>query len=238
VTVRREGELAWAFRKESPKLREALDDFARGHGKGTLFGNAKFREYLKSTKYVKNATSPAELAKFLHTIQYFQRYAGQYDFDWLLLAAQGYQESRLDQTVKSHVGAIGVMQLMPATGKEMGVGDVRQIEPNIHAGTKYMRTLLDQYFPDAQFDELNRCLFAFAAYNAGPNRVARLRKQAVERGLDPNVWFDNVELLVAEEVGQEPVRYVANIFKYYVAYQLVVEHQQAREKALDAVSAP
>ena len=234
VSVRRSGEIAWAIRKDSPQLKAAVDDFARRHGKGTLFGNAKFREYLKSTKYVKNATSQAELAKLLRTIHLFQKYAALYDFDWLMLAAQGYQESGLDQNVKSDVGAVGVMQVMPATGKELDVGDIRQIEPNIHAGTKYLRGLIDRYFSDAHFDDLNRCLFAFAAYNAGPARIAGLRKEAPRRGLDPNVWFDHVERVAAERIGQEPVRYVGNIFKYYVAYQLAVEQQKAREAALDA----
>jgi len=234
VSLRTSGEIAWAIRKDSPKLKAAVDDFAKKHGKGTLFGNAKFREYLKNTQYVKNATSQAELEKLLRTIQIFQKYATMYDFDWLMLAAQGYQESGLDQNVKSRVGAVGVMQVMPATGKELGVGDIRKIEPNIHAGTKYLRGLIDRYFPDAHFDALNRCLFAFAAYNAGPARVAGLRKDAQRVGLDPDVWFDNVERIAAEKVGQEPVRYVGNIFKYYVAYQLAVEQQKARDAALRA----
>ena len=238
LALRSGGEIAWAFRKNSPQLKAKLDDFARRHGKGTAFGNQKFREYLKSVKYVKNAASQQELAKLLHTIHFFQKYAAQYDFDWLMLAAQGYQESRLDQNVKSAVGAIGVMQVMPATGAELKVGDIRQTENNIHAGTKYMRTLLDRYFPDARFDALNRCLFAFAAYNAGPARVAGLRKQAASRGLDPDVWFNHVEVIAAEKIGQETVRYVSNIFKYYVAYQLVVEQQLVREKALEGLKRP
>jgi membrane-bound lytic murein transglycosylase MltF len=238
VSLRRDAELAWAYRKESPLLAAALAEFAKGHGKGTLFGNAKFREYLKSLQYVRNATTQQELAKFLRMIQYFQRYAAQYDFDWLMLAAQGYQESRLDQSVKSRVGAIGVMQVMPATGKELAVGDIRDTENNIHAGTKYLRTVLDRYFPDARFDPLDRCLFAFASYNAGPARVAGLRRKAGARGLDPNRWFDNVERVAAEEIGQETVRYVANIFKYYVAYQLVVAEQDERAAARQGVVTP
>jgi len=129
------------------------------------------------------------------------------------------------------VGAIGVMQVMPATGQELGVGDIRKLESNIHAGTKYLRTLLDRYFPDAEFDELNRQLFAFASYNAGPARISKLRKEAAKRGLDPNVWFNNVEAVVAEKVGQEPVRYVANIYKYYVAYRLVSDAEAERKRA-------
>jgi len=234
VAVRRGAEIALAFRKQSPQLAAFLDDFARRHGKGTLFGNQKFKQYLKNTKYVKNATTQEEYAKLLRTLHFFQKYGTQYDFDWLMLAAQGYQESRLDQGVKSRVGAIGVMQVMPSTGKEMGVGDVVQTEANIHAGTKYLRYVLDRYFSDAELDGLNRQLFAFASYNAGPAKVAKLRKEAEKRGLDPNVWFNNVELVAAERVGQEPVRYVANIYKYYVAYRLIVDAQAERARAKQA----
>jgi membrane-bound lytic murein transglycosylase MltF len=231
MAVRRGGAIALAFRKQSPQLKALLDGFSERHGKGTLFGNQKLREYLQSTKYVKNATSRDEYAKLLRMIRVFQVYGEQYDFDWLMLAAQGYQESRLDQRVKSHVGAVGVMQVMPATGQEMGVGDIHETEPNIHAGTKYLRGVLDRYFADAELDGLNRQLFAFASYNAGPAKIAKLRKEAEERGLDPNVWFDNVELVAAQRVGQEPVRYVANIYKYYVAYRLVANTQAERERA-------
>jgi membrane-bound lytic murein transglycosylase MltF len=231
ATVRSGVEIALAFRKQSPQLRAFLDDFSRRHGKGTLFGNQKFRQYLQNTQYVKDATSQEEYAKLLRMIQVFQKYGTQYDFDWLMLAAQGYQESRLDQKVKSRVGAVGVMQVMPSTGKEMGVGDIQQTEANIHAGTKYLRGVLDRYFADAELDGLNRQLFAFASYNAGPAKIAKLRKEAGKRGLDPNVWFNNVERVAAERVGQEPVRYVANIYKYYVAYRLVVDAQAERDQA-------
>ncbi|HVH05623.1 MAG TPA: transglycosylase SLT domain-containing protein, partial [Myxococcota bacterium] len=142
-----------------------------------------------------------------------------------------------DQSVRSHVGAVGVMQVMPDTGKQMAVGDIHQVEPNIHAGAKYMRHLMEQYFPDAHFEGANRSLFAFAAYNAGPARVAQLRKQAAAEGLDPNVWFDNVEAVAAREVGRETVDYVANIYKYYVAYKLLAEREAERAKAKEAVSA-
>jgi membrane-bound lytic murein transglycosylase MltF len=236
AAVRTGAEIGWAFRKQSPKLSAAVNAFARRHGKGTAFGNAKFKEYLRNTRYVKNAASEAELAKFLRTIQIFQRYAQQYDFDWLMLAAQGYQESRLDQSTKSRVGAIGIMQVMPATGKELAVGDIRDLESNIHAGAKYMRTMMDKHFGDAEMDGLNRQLFAFAAYNAGPSKIAKLRKEAAARGLDPNVWFDNVELVVAERIGRETVTYVSNIFKYYVAYRLVVDEQNERARAREQVA--
>ena len=151
------------------------------------------------------------------------------------MAAQGYQESGLDQNVKSRVGAVGVMQVMPATGRELGVGDIRQLEPNIHAGVKYIRFMIDQYFKDEPMDQLNKGLFAFASYNAGPARIRQLRKEAEKRGLDPNVWFGNVEQIASERIGRETVTYVSNIYKYYIAYRLVAEERARREEAKKAV---
>ena len=144
-----------------------------------------------------------------------------------MLAAQGYQESQLDQNARSHVGAIGVMQIMPATGAELKVGDITITEPNIHAGAKYMDQLMTRYFPDAKFDETNRSLFAFASYNAGPGNIAQMRKEAAKRGLDPDKWFNNVEIVTAEKIGIETTTYVRNIYKYYVAYRLMLDVEEA-----------
>ena len=233
VAVRTGGEIAWAIRKDSPRLRAELDAFAAAHKQGSAFGNELLRRYLKSVKYVKNATSEAEIKKLRDLRLYFESYGREYKLDWILMAAQGYQESRLDQSVKSPVGAIGVMQVMPDTGKELAVGDIRQAAPNVHAGAKYIRFMVDRYFKDEPMDETNKMLFAFASYNAGPARIAKLRKEAKKRGLDPNLWFNNVELIAAEKIGRETVTYVSNIYKYYVAYTLVENqrHEQARAKA-------
>jgi membrane-bound lytic murein transglycosylase MltF len=151
----------------------------------------------------------------------FRKYGSQYNMDWMLMAAQGYQESRLDHNARSHVGAIGVMQVMPPTGSELNVGDIKKLEPNIHSGVKLMRTYLDRYFANEPMDEVNKVLFAFAAYNAGPGRVPQLRREAAARGLDQNVWFNNVERIASERIGRETVTYVSNIYKYYVTYLLI-----------------
>jgi membrane-bound lytic murein transglycosylase MltF len=233
VAVRTQGEIAWAIRKKSPKLKAELDAFSATHGKGTAFGNEIFRRYLKSTRYVKSATAEAELKRFRDLVAVFRKYGDKYGLDWMLMAAQGYQESRLDQNVRSPVGAIGVMQVMPATAKELKVGDIRQVDPNIDAGVKYIRFMIDQYYKNEPMDDLNKGLFAFASYNAGAGRIQQLRKEAATRGLDPNVWFHNVERLAAEKIGRETVTYVSNIYKYYIAYSLVqkeyIERQQARK---------
>jgi membrane-bound lytic murein transglycosylase MltF len=235
VAVRRGAEIAWAFRKGSPRLKRTLDDFIRRHGQGTEFGNMTFRRYLENADYLRNPTTGAELAKFRETIDHFKKYAARYGLDWLMLAAQGYQESGLDQSARSPAGAVGVMQLLPATGIAMNVGDIRQLEPNIHAGAKYMRQLVNDYLDEPGIDALNRNLLAFASYNAGPTRIAQLRAEAKARGLDPNVWFDNVERVAAERIGRQTVQYVSNIYKYYVAYSLALERAAERERGITSV---
>jgi membrane-bound lytic murein transglycosylase MltF len=235
VSVHEGDDIAWAFRENSPQLKAVLDDFIRTHGKGTLFGNTLLKRYLQNAKYVKDATTPDELRKFEQTVALFRKYAEQYDLDYLLMMAQGYQESRLDQSAKSQVGAIGVMQVMPATGKDLKVGDIAQIEPNIHAGVKYIRFMIDNYYEKEPMDRLDKGLFAFASYNAGPGRIQSLRAEAAKRGLDPNRWFKQVELVVAEKVGQETVTYVANIYKYYIAYKLLTEAEAEKRQAREAL---
>jgi membrane-bound lytic murein transglycosylase MltF len=171
------------------------------------------------------------MAKFRRTVEFFQKYGDKYDMDYLLMMAQGYQESQLNQNAKSPVGAIGVMQVMPATGKDMNVGDITEIEPNIHAGVKYIRFMVDQFYENEPMDKLNKGFFAFAAYNAGPGRISQLRGLAAKRGLNPNVWFNNVEVIASEKIGRETVTYVSNIYKYYIAYKLVTEEMEDRRKA-------
>jgi membrane-bound lytic murein transglycosylase MltF len=229
------GLLGWGIRMDSPKLAAELNDFYVNFMKkhGTI--HWRKQEYYKKIKQIHNSTNSAEAKKFRDIVQIFEKYGEKYGFDPLMLAAQGYQESQLNQDAKSHVGAVGVMQLMPATGAEMKVGDIKVTESNIHAGAKYMDQLMTRYFRDAKFHEANRSLFAFAAYNAGPGRIASMRKEAAKRGLDPDKWFNNVEIVTAEKVGIEPTTYVRNIYKYYVAYKLMLDLEHTQKKAREAV---
>jgi membrane-bound lytic murein transglycosylase MltF len=231
VTVRSGGTLAVAFRKENPKLREVVNTWLRKHGKGDAFRNVIERRYLQNASYAKNAAADAERQKLRAVVELFKKYSAQYNVDYLLMAAQGYQESTLDQTVKSPVGAIGVMQVTPPTGKELNVGDITEIDANIHAGVKYMRFMIDRYYANEPMDDLNKALMTFASYNAGPGRIRQLRRETQERGLDPNVWFGNVERVASERIGRETVTYVSNIFKYYTAYRLITEQQERRAAA-------
>jgi membrane-bound lytic murein transglycosylase MltF len=194
------------------------------------------RSYLAKLKQLHTATQGADMQRFRDTVEIFRQYAGQYRFDTLLLVAQGYQESRLDQRAHSRAGAVGLMQLMPQTGRVLGVGDISKAEPNVHGGAKYMAQLMDNYFKDVPFDDQNCNLFAFAAYDVGPEKIQSLRREAEAEQLDPNLWFNNVERVAAARVGQETVRYVRNIYKYYVAYKLIEEADAAKKAAIAAAT--
>jgi membrane-bound lytic murein transglycosylase MltF len=231
LVLRANAKTGWAIRKDSPKLAAEINDFFQNWAMKQGVADYRMRSYMSMIKELKDPTASAEYKRFQQTLALFRKYGSQYGFDPLMLAAQGYQESQLNQGAKSQVGAIGVMQLMPATGEQMKVGDIHLTEANIHAGTKYMDQLMSTYFGDAQFSEGNRPLFAFASYNCGPGNVAKARKEAEKRGLDPNKWFNNVELVIAENIGTQTTTYVRNIYKYYVAYKLTLDAQAEEEKA-------
>jgi membrane-bound lytic murein transglycosylase MltF len=235
VALRTGGTLAVAVRKNSPQLVAQVNEFLGKFGLNSALGQILNKRYLESTKYVKNARSESERKKFLSMGALFKRYSDQYQFDYLMMAAQAYQESGLNQNARSQVGAIGVMQLMPDTGREQKVGDITKLEPNIHAGVKYMRFMRDQYYADEPMDDVNKTLFTFASYNAGPGRLRQLRRDAERRGLNPNVWFGSVEQVASEKIGRETVTYVSNIYKYYMAYRLIVDERMRREAAKSAL---
>lgn len=232
VAISEGGAVGWALRKDSPKLKELVNGFVEGHKAGTAFGNTILNRYLKNTKWVKNAASEQEMQKFQAVVSLFQKYATQYEFDWLMVVAQAYQESGLDNNARSQVGAVGIMQVMPATakGSPINIENPEDLESNIHAGVKVLRQYTDKYFNEPGVDPLNRTLFAFAGYNAGPNRINRLRERAAKQGLNPDVWFKNVELVAAKSIGRETVQYVANVYKYFLTYKFVTEQNKTRQE--------
>jgi len=234
ITVRTGGEIAWAFRKNSPKLKAVINEFAKGHKKGTMIGNMLFKRYLKNTKYVKNSVSKQELKKFQAMVQLFKKYADRYDFDYLMIGAQAYQESGLDQSKRSPSGAIGIMQVLPTTASDPNVNipEIEKLENNIHAGMKYLRFIINQYYKDEPMDPVDKLLFAFASYNAGPDKVNQLRKKTADMGLNSNVWFHNVEIAAAEVIGRETVQYVSNIYKYYIAYRMLAEQRDRKQRLM------
>lgn len=225
ITVRQGGQIAWAIRKNSPKLKKIVNAFGKSHKKGTLMGNMLFNRYFKTCKWINNPMELDAFDRFENAAGYFKKYSEQYDFDWRMIAALAYQESRIDQTKKSPRGAVGVMQILPGTAADpnVNISDIRDMESNIHAGVKYLWFVRDRYFENQPMDPLNKMLFSLAGYNAGPAMIARLRRETAKMRLDPNVWFDNVEVAAARKIGRETVSYVSNIYKYYIAYSLVTD---------------
>jgi membrane-bound lytic murein transglycosylase MltF len=231
IVFRSGGRIGWAVRKGSLKLEAEIRDFNKNYLKKQGIIAYRLQQYNKRVKQLKNPTGTDGWKRFEKTIALFEKYGHKYHFDPLMLAAQGYQESTLNQNKRSGVGAIGIMQIMPETGAEMNVGDITVAEPNIQAGAKYMDQLMTRYFPDAHFTEQNRTLFAFASYNAGPAKIKKMRTLAEQRGFDPNTWFNNVEVVTAQKIGLETTTYVRNVFKYYAAYRLMLETQAKQNKA-------
>jgi membrane-bound lytic murein transglycosylase MltF len=234
LAVNSGGDIAWAVRKNSPLLLAEINECAKKIGAGSSFAAEVLRKYYVSTAIIKNAYSKENQAEFEGVIAIFKKYSDQYGFDYLMMAAQGFQESRLKQATHSPRGAVGVMQLLPSTAADSKIGITgidKSADRNIEAGMKYMRRLIDVYLDDPKLDRKNRTLMAFAAYNAGPGNLIRFRKWAEKSGLDPNVWFFNTEEGAARIVGQETVQYVGNIYKYYIAYRLITERQAKAEQA-------
>jgi len=235
IALRSDSRVGWAIRKGSPGLESEIREFSKNYIKKQGVMEIRLAQYSKRIKQIKDPTKTADWKRFEQILSMFDKYGQKYHFDPLMLAAQGYQESTLKQNKRSPVGAIGVMQIMPATGKEMKVGAIKVTENNIHAGAKYMDQLMTRYFPGVDFDEQNRTLFAFASYNAGPGNISKMRKLAEKRGLDPSKWFNNVEVVTAQKIGIETTTYVRNIFKYYAAYKLILMQKEEQRKAREQV---
>ncbi len=237
ITFREGARIAWAFRKDSPKLAEAVNTFVKKNRQGTLIGNILVNRYVRDFDWVANALGDEDYKRLKDLEAIFKKYGEQYEIDYLIAAAQGYQESRLDQSVRSHAGAVGVMQLLPSTASDpkVGIPNINEVDANIQAGMKYLDYLRDRYFDEPEISPMDQTLLALGAYNAGPARMINLRRKATQQGYDPNVWFDNVEIIAAQDIGRETVQYVANIFKYYQAYSMSIarnlERQAAREEA-------
>ena len=228
-------QVAWAIRKDSPALMKSINAFGNTVKKGSLLGNILLKRYFGNTRWLSNSLASKDRKRYEETIEFIKQYADQYEFDWLMIAAQAYQESGFDQSKESHAGAVGVMQVLPSTaaGKAVNIPDISTLDNNVHAGVKYLNWLRQTYYTNEEISPLDRVLFSFAAYNAGPGNMRRARKRAKQLGFDPNRWFANVEIGMYRAVSGEPASYVRNIYKYYVTYQGLEKSRQARAKALE-----
>ncbi|WP_047045662.1 lytic transglycosylase F [Vibrio mexicanus] len=240
LPLRTGGQIAWAMRKETPKLQKTVNDYLRSAKSGTLLGNVIYGKYITDTRWLKRALNPDQIAKLESLSSIFSEYSNQYEFDSLMMAAQGFQESGLDQSKVSHKGAVGVMQVLPSTAKDPNVNipDIYKVENNIHAGIKYMRFIKDRYFDDEEIKPDDQVYFTLAAYNAGPANIRKMRRLATKHGYDPNVWFKNVEIITRRNIGREPVHYVANINRYFVIYKqlsLLKQSEAAKSAQLSPI---
>ena len=236
LSVHSGNQIAWAIRKDSPELMKSITAFGSTVKKGSLLGNILAKRYFGNTRWLTNSLAGEDRKRYEETIEIIKQYAGKYDFDWLLIAAQAYQESRFDQSKLSSAGAVGVMQVLPSTSadKAVGIPDISTLENNVHAGVKYLHWLRETYYTNDKISPLDRMLFSFAAYNAGPGNMRRARARAKKQGFDPNRWFGNVEIGMYRAVSGEPASYVRNIYKYYVSYQGLEKTRLSRAAALKA----
>ena len=234
IKLRTKGEIAWAFRKDSPALRKVVDEFIKEHKKGTLIGNILFKRYLENTEWITNSLETENIKRVNETKGLFQKYSALYNFEWLFIIAQAYQESKINQDLVSSAGAVGVMQLLPSTAADtcVNIPDIHKIESNIEAGTKYMNYLRNNYYNNDSIDDQNKIFFTLASYNAGPGRINNLRREAEKSGLDKNVWFQNVEIIASKRIGRETVRYVSNIYKYYLAYTAIADEEKKKNSII------
>ncbi|MBG6158098.1 membrane-bound lytic murein transglycosylase MltF [Labrenzia sp. EL_159] len=239
AAIRTDGEIAIAVRSDAPALLAEINGFAATVKKGTLLGNLIFKKYLQEADYLRNMRDESYQADLEKFTKLFERYGEEYKFDWLLIAAQSFQESRFDPKAHSRAGAVGLMQIKPSTaeGDPINIrGIAADTDKNVHAGVKYLRHIADQYFADLAGDQADQTFFALAAYNAGPSRFEKLRKQAEKQGYDPDKWFGNVEWIVAAKIGRQPIEYVGNIYQYYVVFHNIRKHQEAGAAAEKATA--
>jgi membrane-bound lytic murein transglycosylase F len=224
---------AIAMRKRNPQLKQALDEFIKRIYKGEFY-NVTYNKYFKSRRSVQRLARGRVVDALKGQISPYdklvRKYADRYGFDWRLVTAQMYQESKFNPKAKSHVGARGLMQLMPRTAKAMGVKNVGDPASSIRGGVKYLDWLRDRF--DASLPISERTWFTLAAYNAGAGHVQDARRLAGQIGLDPNRWFGHTEeaiLLLSRKQyakkarygyvnGREPVNYVYDIRQRFEAY--------------------
>ena len=226
--------LAFAFRPDSKALKAYVDTFVKKEYRGLKYNIYKkryFENIRKIRRYKKaRVDRTGRISPYDDLIK---KYGQRFGLDWRLLAAQAYVESGFNPQAKSWVGAKGLFQVMPATGRSLGFTKLTDPEQGTHAGVKYLSRLISRFDPELLLSE--RIWFALAAYNAGLGHVYDARRLARQKKWDANKWFGNVEkamLLLSERKyakkarhgycrGGEPVAYVRHIRELYEVYSNV-----------------
>ena len=231
MELNQQSNIGWAMRNNQPQLLSELNRFIKKEYRG-LFYNVTFNKYFKNSRRMQShkahrVTDSKQLSPY---DDFIKPLAKQHGMDWRLIVSQMYQESKFNPKAKSFAGALGLMQVMPRTAKEMGYSDLLKPENGIAAGIAYMHWLEARFPGELDFQE--RIFFTLAAYNAGAGHVRDARRLARQQGLDPNRWFGHVEkamLMLAKPEyykkarfgyvrGSEPVHYVKAIRDRYLGY--------------------
>lgn len=233
ATLRDNAKLGWAFNTNDKASKALVDNFVLGIQKGTLTGNVIYNRYIKNDELIGELIEQGSLIELSSVPALFEHYGKQYGFDPLLLKSVSYQESRFNNETTSHAGAVGIMQVLPATAKDryINIQDVQNIKDNIHAGAKYLRFIKSRYFNNNELPFSEQVNFTLAAYNAGPAKIRRMRRLAEQYGLDRNKWFGNVELMARKYIGEETFDYVRNVNYYYAIYRGVENIERANSSA-------
>ncbi len=242
-TIGEERPQAVAIRRQNPQLVDAINDFIRKTVK-TEFYNVLYTKYFKSRTSIKRLArgriESLEDDRLSPWDKLTQKHAETYGFDWRLITAQMYQESRFNPEAESFAGARGLMQLMPRTAKSVGIQDIDDPDSNIKAGVRYLDWLRDRFKEEMPLSE--KTWFILASYNAGHGHVSDAQRLARQKGWDHNRWFNHTEkamLLLSQKNyyqkarygyvdGNEPVNYVWNIRNRFEAYTTLTRETVAR----------
>ncbi|SFR53055.1 transporter substrate-binding domain-containing protein [Thiomicrospira sp. ALE5] len=236
IRFHQEGQIAWAVRNNNPQLLESLNNFIERQARpGRYLSNVLFNKYFNDNSWLETADITLENFDRLSQLRpYFELYADFYDLDWLLIAAVAFQESRFRNHLTSGRGAVGIMQIRPSTAAAppINIHDINDLEHNIHAGTKYLAYLKHQVFAGPDYTAEESLNFALAAYNAGQTRVRQLQREAEREGLNPYIWFYNVEQIARRRIGHETVNYVLSVQRHKTTFtstlSLVQERRMSR----------
>ncbi|PSV28320.1 lytic transglycosylase F [Photobacterium sp. GB-56] len=232
--LRKNAEIAWAMRKDSPKLMKLVNRYIEQIKSGSLLGNVIYNKYLNNQGWITNLLNHSNMDKMEKLSDLFFKYSTEYDFDYLMMMAQGFQESGLNQHKVSNKGAVGIMQVLPSTARDryINIPNIYIASNNVHAGIKYMRYIQNNYLDDSSLTYDNRMYMTLASYNAGPGNIRKMRRYAKEKGYNPDIWFNNVEIITRRYIGKQPVVYVTNINRYYIVYKQLMRLKKYRQKGV------
>jgi membrane-bound lytic murein transglycosylase MltF len=225
LIVKTEGDINWFVRSDATQLRASVDGFLDAY-KPANGRDEAFEKAYKNMYRVNNPLVRGNMDKLEQLRPTLQRHADAQGIDWLDLAALAFKESKLNPGAKGSGGATGLLQITPTAARRVGVGNIQNTDNNVQAAARYMALIQRKFFSSPRVNERERMAFVLAAYNLGPERVQRMRKEARKRGLNPNQWFFQTERIAMEQGGENVVTFVNSVNKYYLAFD---RHRESLE---------